>query len=409
MRGQLGLEDGLLPAGKGMAGLPGIIRAGREHAASSEESVADSVSGTAKGTPDQGGERLEREEGGKPAAGKAAEHGAEREAAVAERLDNGWFRVKVPLPYSLRYVNSYLVPETDGSWTLIDPGLHTAECRDIWLQELDRLGIRIRDIGRILLTHQHPDHYGLAGWFQQQAGCPVLMTAEAGRYARRLWGSGSGFAAELTGWFRNHGMPEELLDQLGPHLASFRERVEPQPRLTDLEPGSRLDMGGESWEIIDAPGHAGGGVCLYSAASLTLIAGDQVLPRITPNISLIPGTEEDPDPLASYLDSLRGLSGLETKRVLPGHRDPFADAGRRAMEIIAHHERRLEHLRRLLAEGPASAFDLCEREFGTHLRHNIHNLRFAMSETLAHLAWLARRGEAAVSGPDGGPWMYASA
>ncbi|ASS66412.1 MBL fold metallo-hydrolase [Paenibacillus sp. RUD330] len=392
-----------------MAGLPGIIRAGREHAASSEESVADSVSGTAKGTPDQGGERLEREEGGKPAAGKAAEHGAEREAAVAERLDNGWFRVKVPLPYSLRYVNSYLVPETDGSWTLIDPGLHTAECRDIWLQELDRLGIRIRDIGRILLTHQHPDHYGLAGWFQQQAGCPVLMTAEAGRYARRLWGSGSGFAAELTGWFRNHGMPEELLDQLGPHLASFRERVEPQPRLTDLEPGSRLDMGGESWEIIDAPGHAGGGVCLYSAASLTLIAGDQVLPRITPNISLIPGTEEDPDPLASYLDSLRGLSGLETKRVLPGHRDPFADAGRRAMEIIAHHERRLEHLRRLLAEGPASAFDLCEREFGTHLRHNIHNLRFAMSETLAHLAWLARRGEAAVSGPDGGPWMYASA
>ncbi|MGK9254202.1 MBL fold metallo-hydrolase [Paenibacillus humicus] len=402
MRGQRGLKDRFLPAAEA---LPGIIAIRREHRASSEESVVDSVSGTAKERTDEGRGISDREDGGET----AAENAAQRGDTAAERLENGWFRVKIPLPYSLRYVNSYLIPEADGSWTLIDPGLNTAESRDIWLRELNRLGIRFRDIGRIVLTHQHPDHYGLAGWFQLQAGCPVLMTAEAGRYARRLWGSGSVFAAELTGWFRNHGMPEELLVQLGPHLASFRERVEPQPRLTDLEPGSRLDMGGESWRIIDAPGHAGGGVCLYSDASMTLIAGDQVLPRITPNISLIPGMQEDPDPLGSYLDSLRELSGLETRQVLPGHRDPFPDAGRRAMEIIAHHERRLEHLRGLLAEGPASAFDLCEREFGTHLRHNIHNLRFAMSETLAHLALLAKRGEAAVSGPAGGPWTYASA
>jgi glyoxylase-like metal-dependent hydrolase (beta-lactamase superfamily II) len=329
--------------------------------------------------------------------------------SVSERLDSGWLRFRIPLPYSLRYVNSYLVPEEDGSWTIIDPGLNSPETRRIWLRELNCHGISMGQISRILLTHQHPDHYGLAGWFQLQAGCPVLMTAEGGRYARRLWGSGGGYAAELAEWFGQHGMPEELLAQLGPHLASFRDRVEPQPELTELLPGSLLAMGGESWEIIDAPGHASGAVCLYSSESRTMIAGDQVLPRITPNISLIPGPQEDSDPLGSYLASLRELSSYKTKRVYPGHRDPFGDLGRRAQEIAAHHERRLEHLRCLLAEGAASAFELCEREFGTRLRHNIHNMRFAMSETLAHLAWLEHRGEAERLDAQNGGWRYAAA
>ena len=90
--------------------------------------------------------------------------------------------------------------------------------------------------------------------------------------------------------------------QLGPHMDSFRDRVEPQPQvIQELLPGGSLEMGGLSWDIIDAPGHAGGAVCLYSKASRILIAGDQVLPRITPNISLIPGEDEDHNPLRSYL------------------------------------------------------------------------------------------------------------
>ncbi|MCM3746761.1 MBL fold metallo-hydrolase [Paenibacillus pasadenensis] len=313
-----------------------------------------------------------------------------------EQLSGGWLRILVPLPYSLRYVNSYLVPEPEGDWTVIDPGLNTDEARGLWLAALERLGIGQGKLRRVLLTHQHPDHYGLAGWFQQRYGCPVVMTELSHRYAQRMWGADSSrFAAELSGWFGRHGMPEELLEQLGPHFASFTERVEPQPEVTYVAAGRQLEMGGEQWLLIDAPGHAGGALCLYSESSRTMIAGDQVLLRITPNISLIPGPDEDPNPLRSYLTSLQQLSEYEVEAVYPGHREPFRDLAGRAAEIAAHHERRLEHLLGLLREsGPASAFQLCELEFGSHLRRNIHNMRFAMSETLAHLAYLAAEGKA---------------
>ncbi|SDT28759.1 Glyoxylase, beta-lactamase superfamily II [Paenibacillaceae bacterium GAS479] len=316
-------------------------------------------------------------------------------AVVSELLPGGWLRVCVPLPYSLRFVNSYLVPEPEGDWTVIDPGLNTEESRALWLAELDKLGIRQGALRRVLLTHQHPDHYGLAGWFQQQYACSVWMTEKAHRYAKRMWGAGSRFPLELAEWFGRHGMPAELLAQLEPHLQSFRERVEPQPEVSYLTAGSCMELGGESWSLIDAPGHAGGALCFYSESSRSIVVGDQVLLRITPNISLVPGPEEDANPLQSYLTSLRELSSYVTERVYPGHREPFTDLAGRAREITAHHERRLEHLRGLLQQrDAASAFELCELEFGSHLRRNIHNLRFAMSETLAHLAYLEYEGEA---------------
>lgn len=321
--------------------------------------------------------------------------GAGRDPLQAEPLGGGWLRVPVPLPYSLRFVNAYLVPEPDGGWTVIDPGLNTEDARTMWRELQQRAGIARGDIRRVLLTHQHPDHYGLSGWMQQEHGCPVWMTRQAHRYAVRMWGTDSRFPRELEAWFRSHGMPDELLALLGPHLDSFRERVEPQPQPSYLEPGESVGLGGRSWRLIDAPGHAPGAVCLYEPGRRELIAGDQVLARITPNISLLPGDGVDPDPLRSYLASLAELAELPTERVYPGHRELFADAGKRAREIAEHHARRLEHLLGLLAErGEASAFELCELEFGVHLRRNIHNLRFALSETLAHLAYLERDGRA---------------
>ncbi|QJC52979.1 MBL fold metallo-hydrolase [Paenibacillus albicereus] len=326
-----------------------------------------------------------------------------RNPLQAESLAGGWLRVPVPLPYSLRFVNSYLIPEPDGGWTVIDPGLNTEEARDLWLDLLEEQGIGRGDVRRVLLTHQHPDHYGLSGWMQREQGCPVWMTEEAHRYAVRMWGRDSVFPRELEAWFRSHGMPEELLALIGPHLDSFRDRVEPQPEPSYLRTGESIRLGGRSWTLIDAPGHAPGAVCLYEPARRELIAGDQVLPRITPNISLLPGDGVDADPLRSYLRSLAELEKLPTERVYPGHREIFADAGARAREIADHHARRLGHLLGLLESlGEASAFELCELEFGAHLRRNIHNMRFALSETLAHLAYLERDGRAvARCGADG--------
>lgn len=308
---------------------------------------------------------------------------------AAARLDRGWVQVKVPLPFSLRWVNSYIVPEADG-YTVIDPGLGTAEAKALWEDVLAGLGINWRAIKRVLLTHQHPDHYGLAGYVQERSGCEVWMSRRAHAYARRLWGPGSDFPSALRGLYLEHGMPGEVMDSIEANLDSFIARVLPEPQVTYMEAGVTVRLGDLSWETIDAPGHAFGQLCFYQRDIRWMICGDQVLPRITPNVSVVPGEEKDP--LAAFLNSLETLKAYEVDYALPGHRDPFESFKTRIDELIRHHDRRLMEMRELLAQEPQTAFDLCEKLFGARLRENPHNLRFAMSETLAHLFYLEQLG-----------------
>jgi len=301
----------------------------------------------------------------------------------------GWLQIKVPLPFALKWVNSYLIPDGKG-WTLVDPGLHTPEAADGWTALLAELGLRFGDIARIVLTHQHPDHYGLAGWFQQRSGAPVLMSRAAHAYAMRLWGESRRFGEELTRLYAAHGMPGELLATIGPHLESFVERVSPQPEVTYLEGGGTIGIGGLTWDIAETPGHASGHLVFYQRGERLMLCGDQVLPDITPNISVVPGDDERP--LRSYLDSLRRLAAYEVRLAFPGHRNPFTDFAGRLAELVRHHERRLEEIGGWLAEGPLTGYETCVRMFGVRIGGNPHNLRFAMSETLAHLYELEAAG-----------------
>ncbi|WP_168122809.1 MBL fold metallo-hydrolase [Paenibacillus sp. HB172176] len=311
------------------------------------------------------------------------------ESRVAE-LGNGFLQVKIPLPFSLKWVNSYIVPEQDGV-TVIDPGLRTAEAESAWSEAMAGCGLTYKSIRRIIVTHQHPDHYGLAGLLQEKSGADVYLTRRAHAYTRKLWGGESLYPAELRELFLAHGMPEELMGAIELNLASFVARVSPQPKVQYLEAGGVIELGGEIWQLIDAPGHAFGALCFYQEEKQWMICGDQVLPRITPNISVVPGEERDP--LQAFILSLKELREYPVKLALPGHRDPFADFQKRIDELLAHHERRLTAMTAELEEGPLSAFELCEKQFGAHLRSNPHNLRFAMSETLAHLFHLAIREE----------------
>lgn len=305
------------------------------------------------------------------------------------KLNRGFLQVKMPLPFSLRWVNSYIVSEADG-YTIIDPGLGTEEARALWDEVLAGLEIEWSDIKRVLLTHQHPDHYGLAGYVQQRSGCTVLMTRRAHNYARRLWGPESDFPSALRSLYMAHGMPGELMNAIEANLDTFIERVLPEPQISYIEAGESIMLGGLSWETIDAPGHAFGALCFYQRDIRWMICGDQVLPRITPNVSVVPGEEKDP--LAAFLTSLEQLKDYEVDYALPGHRDPFEHFKTRIDELIGHHDRRLRGMRELLAQESQTAFDLCEKLFGARLRENPHNLRFAMSETLAHLFHLELRG-----------------
>lgn len=298
--------------------------------------------------------------------------------------------MRVPLPFSLKWVNSYLLRDGRG-YTLIDPGLHTPEAVEAWEGGMAAHGIGYPEIHTIILTHQHPDHYGLAGWFQARSGAPVLMSAESHAYAQRLWGAdgGAAFADELTALYALHGMPPEVVATMRPHLDGFIAKVSPQPEVQYITAGQVFRMAETDWQSIDAPGHAGGQLCFYAPAKRWMLCGDQVLPTITPNISVVPG--EDDRQLERFLASLRELAGYDVELAFPGHREPFERFGERAAELAAHHERRLANIADMLRESPGSAYSVCMRLFGERIAGDAHHMRFAMSETLAHVYHLEHR------------------
>ncbi|WP_239615161.1 MBL fold metallo-hydrolase [Cohnella mopanensis] len=312
------------------------------------------------------------------------------QASTITKLEDGWLQVKVPLPYSLKWVNAYLLPENEG-WTLIDPGLRNEETEHFWSAVLIEAGIGWKDIQSIVLTHYHPDHYGLAGWFQQRTGAPVRMSQVAKHYANRLWGEGETFSDELTEAFIRHGLVEELIADMKTHMSGFKLKVSPHPVEPILiGPGDKIVMGGVEWDILGGEGHAPGHLIFHDPVSRKLLCGDQVLPDISPNIGWMPGG--DPDPLGSFLSSLRELLILDVRVAFPGHRDPFTAFRQRIDQLLEHHERRLLRMAELIGDEERTAFDVCELLFGVRLRGNTHNLRFALAETIAHLVQLEKRG-----------------
>ncbi|TDF97591.1 MBL fold metallo-hydrolase [Paenibacillus piri] len=297
-------------------------------------------------------------------------------------------QIKVPLPFPLRWVNSYLIRGASG-FTLIDPGLHTEAAEQHWVQAMDELGIGFRDIEQIVLTHHHPDHYGLAGFFQERSGAPVLMSEAGHHQVRLLWGDGQPMAAALLRLFSSNGMPEEMLLSMEDHMAGFVPLVSPQPEITPIRIGDPLRLGDHEYETVHTPGHASGHVCFYRAETKVMLCGDHVIPQISPNVSYLPGGIDD-NPLGSFLRSLEAIGRYDVAWAYPGHREPFTSFAHRTQELIAHHESRLELMRAMLVEQPLTAYHVCRNTFGHKL--TLHQLRFALSETLAHLIYMREAG-----------------
>jgi glyoxylase-like metal-dependent hydrolase (beta-lactamase superfamily II) len=297
-------------------------------------------------------------------------------------------QIKVPLPFPLRWVNSYLIRGNNG-YTLIDPGLHTAASEQCWDQVLEELSITYLDIEQIVLTHHHPDHYGLAGWFQERSHAPVHISAVGYEQVRLLWGEGQPMTASLLDLFRSCGLPAEMLAPMKQHMDEFVAMVTPQPEVSLIPIGESMLLGNHEYETIHTPGHAAGHVCFYRAETKEMFCGDHVIPQISPNISYLPGGIDE-NPLGSFLQSLKDVGRYEVERAYPGHREPFATFGLRAQELVSHHETRLELMRQAMVAEPRTAYYVCRDTFGEKL--TLHQLRFAISETLAHLLYLEEQG-----------------
>jgi glyoxylase-like metal-dependent hydrolase (beta-lactamase superfamily II) len=304
-------------------------------------------------------------------------------------------QIEIPLPFALKLVNCYLLRGPDG-WALIDTGIGWPPARDAWHAALAQHDLRPRDIVAIVVTHNHPDHVGLAGWWQQQSDAPVLMTQREAAIARTVWSNGERSGGGMADHFARHGMPRAWAGSVIDSTVEIQRMVAPLPSITPLEIAAGespvITIAGRSFEAIVLPGHSDGQLCLLESRTRTLICADQVLARITPNISVWPGTA--PDPLRRYLASFALLESLDARIVLPGHGPAFSDLPRRLTELRDHHARRLDDmLRALQAMDGATAYEITRRVFPA-AQTTPAQIRFALGETIAHLDYLVSDGRA---------------
>ena len=315
----------------------------------------------------------------------AASLGTQPIGEVSEVLD-GIYQLKLPVPFPLKFVASYLVAGDDG-WTIVDPGFDYPPAREAWEAGAAKIGLDLDcGVSRIIVTHLHPDHIGLARWMQERSDAPVYMLAGEIENARRVWNLRRDIRPFIDFMVRN-GMDEETARA---SAGTTRLGIQLPEQIFALHPRDVISLGGSEAQVVHTEGHSDYHFVLYDEQRRLLFAGDQVLLYITPNIGL--WTYTAPQPLKRYLDSLQSLKGLDVELVFPGHGPLFHDLGGRAGEIIRHHEERLDTMHGSFAGEPATPVAIARRVFRQDLTD--HQLRFAVAETAAHLEHLVWEGRA---------------
>ena len=309
-----------------------------------------------------------------------------------QEIADGVLWSKIPLPYQLDHVNIYLVRDT-GGWAVIDTGIRTDAALAAWHHLFDTALAGVT-ISKVIVTHFHPDHIGLAGWLCDRFDAPLLASLSTYMTSRVLsLSSNEAAVRNRFDFYVRHGMSEEEAGVVAIQGGDYLRRVAELPATyLRLLADDTLQIGQRSFRVLSADGHAPEQIMLYCERDRLLFAADQVLERITPNVSVSP-VEPSGDPLGHFLRSLRRLRDdlPADVLVLPGHRRPFRGLHQRTIELEAHHEERCDRIRAACAETPRTVADLVPLLFPRRL--DPHQMGFAFSETLAHTNRLLRRGE----------------
>jgi len=332
--------------------------------------------------------------------------GAEPEVGGTVQVAPGidWVRLHIPGP--LRHVNCWFLADTGGE-ALVDTGMNTSEARDAWKAIFNGPKANTR-ITKMIGTHFHPDHIGLAGWMCDHHAAPLIMTRAEWLTARMLAADArDSVPHEMLAFWRSAGWGSEQIDHAtAKGWAGFRKIITPLPlSYTRIENGDTLTIGTRDWRVVTGSGHSPEHACLYDEAGGILIAGDQVLPRISPNVSL--GiTEPGADPLGEWFASIAKLKTLPADLlVLPGHGDPFTGLHTRLDAMDREHRERLDELAVFLAE-PRRAVDCFGRLFRRAIGQDV--LGMATGEALAHLRRLEVEGRTTRDTQDGVWWWRAA-
>ncbi len=316
------------------------------------------------------------------------------------QMEEQLWRIPLPLPFALREVNVYLIGDGAGHWTLFDAGLGLARDEAALRAGLAAAGVPLESLSALVLTHAHPDHIGLSGLIHEASGAPVYMLAQEDTRMYEVWGELTGPALRaIVGMFAEHGLSlaDEAADPRVTSASASRDAATADTRpngfslpptsvMRTLTDGETLTLGRWRYQVIWTPGHSDYHMCLLREDGF-FIAGDHILPSITPNIGLYPNSR--PDPLADYYASLERVRDLPARIVAPGHGLPFTGLAARADALREHHIERSEIIRGLVARQPdgLTANAVASELFGARLR-SIDDRRFALAETLAHLEHL---------------------
>jgi glyoxylase-like metal-dependent hydrolase (beta-lactamase superfamily II) len=314
-----------------------------------------------------------------------------------------WLRF--PLPFALNHINLYLIDDGDG-WVLVDTGIKSDASYDLWRSHFETV-LEGRPITRIIGTHFHPDHIGCAEWLVEHFGAEFLATrtewltatmlqAETATNAKTFWGE----------YYRSAGLDDETLSAVATRGENYGERVGRIPRpYTRLIDGDRLEIGGRTWHVIVGTGHSPELITLYAPEDRLFISSDQVLPGISPNIS-VHAPEPYGDPLSEFLDSCAKLTALDAETyVLPMHGRPFYGLHARLEELVRHHAERLA-LTVEAARTPITTVELLPIMFKRKL--DFQQTQFAIGEALAHLNHLVVLGDLERIVEPGQPLRYRS-
>lgn len=321
--------------------------------------------------------------------------------ATVTEVAPGIMWTRIPLPFRLDHVNIYLIEDGDG-WAVVDTGIGDEATRDVWFA-LANGPLAGKRLTRLIVTHFHPDHIGLAGWLCSTFGMRMSTSQTAWLGCLNISLSpGALDAKPYRDFYALHGLSPETVALVSTQGHGYLRMVTPlPPTFSRLVAGDRLAIGGRVFDVLSGDGHAPEQLMLYCAADNVFLAADQVLAKITPNVSVW-AVDPEGDPLGLYLRSLEDI----TRRipadalVLPGHQLPFYGLHRRCAELAAHHETRCAMILGACRAEPATVGELVPVLFPRKL--DPHQLSFAFSETFAHVNAMVRRGELAWEEEQGG-------
>lgn len=312
----------------------------------------------------------------------------------------GVHQIKLPLPAgaALSHINTYLIEGSKGN-LLVDTGFDTPEAFAALRDGLRDGGFGFKDISQIIVTHIHPDHYGLAYKLKQMSGATVAFSEIEQRFLESRYANSDKLLEEVQLLFKRNGVPEDDLSELTEAALAVKQFVGLVSPDVKLKNGDKISTGSSELKVFLTPGHSPGHICLYEPKRKFLFSGDHILPDIFPHVGLHPQSGENP--LGDFFNSFEPMANLEVNFIFPGHGSVFSGFKLRVGELFHHHEQRQLAIMKVIRDNPKTAYQIATEipwmpagEAVQFEQLSVFDKRLAVMETLAHLRLLALEGKA---------------